>query len=159
MAKDGTNRGGARIGAGAKKKPLAEKIAEGNPGKRKLTIIDFEDQAADLEGQQIPKPSKLLSATQKDGKPLAGGTQVCIACFSTASGTLRNERCQMDSVRGSNLRLWLSCQAPYDGKCYAISLRSHESKLYEPDEPALDGNLSDRKRKLRDGVQGRNTYG
>ena len=28
MAKDGTNRGGARIGAGAKKKPLADKIAE-----------------------------------------------------------------------------------------------------------------------------------
>ena len=25
MAKDGTNRGGARIGAGAKKKPLAER--------------------------------------------------------------------------------------------------------------------------------------
>ena len=34
MAKDGTNRGGARLGAGAKKKPLADKIAEGNPGKR-----------------------------------------------------------------------------------------------------------------------------
>ena len=28
MAKDGTNRGGARIGAGAKKKPLADRIAE-----------------------------------------------------------------------------------------------------------------------------------
>lgn len=70
MAKDGTNRGGARIGAGAKKKPLADKITEGNPGKRKLTVIEFEDQAADLEGQQMPKPSKLLSATQKDGKPL-----------------------------------------------------------------------------------------
>ena len=28
MAKDGTNRGGARMGAGAKKKPLADKIAE-----------------------------------------------------------------------------------------------------------------------------------
>ena len=41
MAKDGTNRGGARIGAGAKKKPLAERIAEGNPGKRELTVIDF----------------------------------------------------------------------------------------------------------------------
>ncbi len=39
MAKDGTNRGGVRIGAGAKKKPLAEKIAEGNPGGRKLTVI------------------------------------------------------------------------------------------------------------------------
>ncbi len=70
MAKDGTNRGGARIGAGAKKKPLADKITEGNPGKRKLTVIEFEDQAADLEGQQMPKPSKLLSATQKGGKPL-----------------------------------------------------------------------------------------
>lgn len=70
MAKDGTNRGGARIGAGAKKKPLADKIAEGNPGKRTLTVIDFDNKAVDLEGQQMPKPSKLLSATQKDGKPL-----------------------------------------------------------------------------------------
>ena len=40
MAKDGTNRGGARVGAGAKKKPLADKIAQGNPGKRTLTVID-----------------------------------------------------------------------------------------------------------------------
>lgn len=53
MAKDGTNRGGARIGAGAKKKPLADKIAEGNPGKRTLTVINFDDRAADLEGQAI----------------------------------------------------------------------------------------------------------
>lgn len=68
--RDGTNRGGARIGAGAKKKPLADKIAEGNPGKRTLTVIDFDNKAVDLEGQQMPKPSKLLSATQKDGKPL-----------------------------------------------------------------------------------------
>ncbi len=70
MAKDGTNRGGARIGAGAKKKPLADKIAEGNLGKRALTVIDFDNEAVDLEGQQMPKPSKLLSATQKDGKKL-----------------------------------------------------------------------------------------
>ena len=69
MAKDGTNRGGARVGAGAKKKPLADKIAEGNPGKRALTVIDF-DNAADLEGQPMPKPSAMLSATQKDGKKL-----------------------------------------------------------------------------------------
>lgn len=70
MAKDGTNRGGARIGAGAKKKPLADKITKCKPGKRKLTVIEFENQAANLEGQAMPKPSKLLSATQKDGKPL-----------------------------------------------------------------------------------------
>lgn len=70
MAKDGTNRGGARMGAGAKKKPLADKIAEGNPGKRTLTVIDFDNQSVDLEGQAMPKPSKLLSAKQKDGKKL-----------------------------------------------------------------------------------------
>ena len=69
MAKDGTNRGGARIGAGAKKKALADKIAEGNPGKRNITVIQFEN-AADLEGQDMPKPSEMLSAVQKDGKPL-----------------------------------------------------------------------------------------
>lgn len=68
MAKDGTNRGGARVGAGAKKKPLADKIAEGNPGRRRLTVTDF-DTTADLEGQPMPKPSAMLSATQKDGKP------------------------------------------------------------------------------------------
>ena len=69
MAKDGTNRGGARVGAGAKKKPLVDKITEGNPGKRKLTVIDFEN-PADLEGQPMPKPSAMLSAVQKDGKEL-----------------------------------------------------------------------------------------
>ena len=45
MAKDGTNRGGARVGAGAKKKPLTEKIAEGNPGGRKLTVMEFKETA------------------------------------------------------------------------------------------------------------------
>ena len=69
MAKDGTNRGGARVGAGAKKKALADKITEGNPGRRRLTVTDF-DTTADLEGQPMPKPSALLSATQKDGRPL-----------------------------------------------------------------------------------------
>jgi hypothetical protein len=41
MAKDGTNRGGARPGAGRKPKPLAEKILEGNPGKRPLKVVEF----------------------------------------------------------------------------------------------------------------------
>lgn len=40
MAKDGTNRGGARPGAGRPKKALSEKIASGNPGGRTLTQID-----------------------------------------------------------------------------------------------------------------------
>ena len=69
MAKDGTNRGGARIGAGAKKKSLTDKIAEGNLGGRKLTVMEFSD-TADLQGQVMPEPNKMLEAIQKDGKTL-----------------------------------------------------------------------------------------
>lgn len=72
MAKDGTNRGGARIGAGAKKKPLADKIAEGNPGGRTLTVMEFKN-AADLEGENMPEPNKMLEAVQKDGRVLVAG--------------------------------------------------------------------------------------
>ena len=72
MAKDGTNRGGARIGAGAKKKALADKIAEGNPGGRVLTVMEFNN-AADLEGVKMPEPNKMLKAVQKDGKTLVAG--------------------------------------------------------------------------------------
>ena len=66
MAKDGTNRGGARAGAGRKKKALSEKIAEGNPGHRPLTMID----SSTMEGVDMPPPSDYLSAMQRDGKPL-----------------------------------------------------------------------------------------
>lgn len=72
MAKDGTNRGGARIGAGAKKKALVDKITEGNPGGRTLTIMEFQN-AADLEGIEMTEPSKMLEAVQKDGKTLVAG--------------------------------------------------------------------------------------
>lgn len=61
--------GGARIGAGKKKKPLAEKLLEGNPGKRRLTILEFSD-TADLYGEDMPPAREFLSARQKDGKPL-----------------------------------------------------------------------------------------
>ena len=107
MAKDGTNRGGARAGAGAKRKPLADKIAEGNPGRRKLTVIDFQD-TADLEGQPMPKPSAMLSATQKDGKTLVAAevfekTWTWLAGlrrsrFPAAIGAIRHERGPLDTV-------------------------------------------------------------
>lgn len=69
MAKDGTNRGGTRVGAGAKKKALADKIVEGNPGGRILTVMEFKP-TTDLKGISMPKPSKMLKAVQKDGKEL-----------------------------------------------------------------------------------------
>lgn len=69
MAKDGTCRGGARAGAGRKSKALADKLAEGNPGKHELTVIEFKNME-DLKGEDMPKPSRMLSAKQKDGKKL-----------------------------------------------------------------------------------------
>lgn len=67
MAKDGTNRGGARVGSGQKKKPLHDKILEGNPGKRPLTVVEFKD-TADLTGQTMPPPREFLKGAQKSGK-------------------------------------------------------------------------------------------
>jgi len=63
MAKDNTNRGGARIGAGSKKKPLYDKILEGNPGKRSLTVLSFEGSDA-LIGEPMPPPHEFLKARQ-----------------------------------------------------------------------------------------------
>lgn len=69
MAKDGSNRGGSRVGAGRKRKPLYEKLGDGNPGKRKLEVLEFTN-APDLQGQEMPPPREMLSAIQKDGKTL-----------------------------------------------------------------------------------------
>ena len=68
MAKDGTNRGGARPGSGAKKKPIADKIVEGRFD-RSLVVMDFSS-ATKLTGAEMPKPNKLLKAKQKSGKPV-----------------------------------------------------------------------------------------
>lgn len=67
MSKDGTNRGGARPGAGRKPKAISEKIASGNPGGRKLTVVDFGDEAGNLMGSEMPPVKDYLKAKQKDG--------------------------------------------------------------------------------------------
>ena len=62
---------GPKPGTGGRpRKALSDKIADGNPGKRTLTVIDFKDNAAQLEGEEMPKPSEFLSATQRDGSVL-----------------------------------------------------------------------------------------
>jgi hypothetical protein len=67
MSKDGTNRGGARPGAGRKPKAISEKIASGNPGGRKLTVVNFGDEAVNLKGSEMPPVKDYLKAKQKDG--------------------------------------------------------------------------------------------
>ena len=60
MAKDGTNRGGARVGAGKKRKSLEEKILEGK--------IDSDERISEKSsGNKTKPPKKYLTAEQKGG--------------------------------------------------------------------------------------------
>ena len=94
MAKDGTNRGGRRVRAGGKAKPLAEKIAEGIPATiMELPISDLEAEelegAQELAGEDMPNPSEYLSARQKDGRPL-GADEI----FRETWKWLRDRKCE-----------------------------------------------------------------
>ena len=65
MAKDGTARGGARVGAGRKPKALSEKITLGQSDDAMVLPTP-----ADIEGVDMPPVRAYLSAPQKNGKPL-----------------------------------------------------------------------------------------
>lgn len=65
MAKDGTMRGGARIGSGPKRKALTEKISAG----KAATVIDLTDVSA-LTGVDMPPVKDYMKARQKVGTDL-----------------------------------------------------------------------------------------
>jgi len=65
-------RGPAPGHGGRPPKPLAEKILDGNPGKRKLTVMEFPN-AAEFQGEEMSQPSAMLSAVQRDGSILQAG--------------------------------------------------------------------------------------
>lgn len=80
MARDGTNRGGRRVRAGAKPAPAAEKIQKGQQvqilnndiptlSPTELEAVDLPEGAV-MNGVDMPKPSDYLSARQKNGIPL-----------------------------------------------------------------------------------------
>ena len=60
MSKDGTNRGGARIGAGRKKRPLAQQIQE---GEKAMAIPE----PVDIQGVEMPDVKEYLSDEQRIG--------------------------------------------------------------------------------------------
>ena len=68
MAKDGTARGGARPGAGKKRKALADKILEG----KAAASVDIPELKVenDLHGIDMPPVSEYLKAQQKNGIPI-----------------------------------------------------------------------------------------
>ena len=111
MSKDGTNRGGARPGAGRKPKAISEKLASGNPGGRKLTVVDFGDEAESLTGSIMPPVKDYLKAKQKDG------TVTCAEAIYTETWNWLHERkCdQLVTVQqieqyAMSVARWIQCE-------------------------------------------------
>jgi len=65
VAKDGTSRGGARVGAGRKPKALNDKIAKG----KAATIIELPEPPV-FSGEDMPPVKEYLKAKQKNGVDL-----------------------------------------------------------------------------------------
>ena len=107
------NSGGCRVGAGRKKKPLAEKIATGNPGGRKLGVLDVPETlgAVDLEGVDMPPVKEYLSAVQRDGKTLCAAE-----IFKTTWGWLTKLGCekmvnpQLVEQYAMSVARWVQCE-------------------------------------------------
>ena len=58
---------GPKPGTGGRpRKPLADKLLDGNPGKRGIYVLK---NYTDLEGVDMPDPREYLLDAQKDGKP------------------------------------------------------------------------------------------
>ena len=67
MAKDGTNRGGQRVGSGRKPKALADKIASGKSTSASIITLP---EPVSFEGVDVPPIKEYLKAEQKSGKDL-----------------------------------------------------------------------------------------
>ncbi len=89
MAKDGTARGGARIGGGRPSKSIIDKANAGNPGGRKLQAMELPE-TADLSGEDMPSPKEYLSARQKNGE-LLGADEI----FKETWLWLKERKCEM----------------------------------------------------------------
>ena len=111
MSKDGTSRGGSRPGAGRKPKAVAEKYESGNPGGRKLTVIDFGEDAVNLEGAEMPAVKEYLKSKQKDGS-----FNCAEAVFKETWEWLRKRKCdhlvttQQIEQYAMSVARWVQCE-------------------------------------------------
>ncbi|MBO4278630.1 MAG: P27 family phage terminase small subunit [Spirochaetales bacterium] len=99
--------GGARTGAGRKKSAVKDKAEAGNPGGRKLKVLDLPEN----DGQMMPKPRAFLSSEQQDQSKLQA-VEIYettwnwlreIGCASKVS-TMLIERYAMSCAR------WIQCE-------------------------------------------------
>jgi hypothetical protein len=106
MAKDGSNRGGARVGAGRKQKALTEKISTG-----KHAIIVELPEAGDLEGSEMPPVKDYMTATQKNGQEFSTKE-----VFEETWDWLKSRRCEQlvsPQILGQyamSVARWIQCE-------------------------------------------------
>ena len=94
LAKDGTNRGGFRVGAGRKKKPLAEKIADGQASKTDAVVpVASEPEIS----AAIPEPRDFINTEQRG---LAGVTNESRAIYDDTMKWLAERGCADIVPRG-----------------------------------------------------------
>ena len=106
MAKDGTNRGGARPGTGPKKKALVDKINEG-----KLEGAMILPEPAEFEGVDVPPVKDYLKATQKNGKNLCA-EEVFITTYKwlKARGCEKLVNTQLIEQYAMSVSRWIQCE-------------------------------------------------
>nr|DAK84201.1 MAG TPA: terminase small subunit [Caudoviricetes sp.] len=104
MAKDGTNRGGARPGAGRPRKALTEKISEGKKAEVML-------QPAELTAADIPPVREFMTAMQRDGTTLCAKE-----VFTETYSWLKDRNCeklvsrQLIEQYAMSISRWIHCE-------------------------------------------------
>lgn len=132
MAKDGTNRGGSRPGSGRKPKAITEKLSSGNPGGRKLTVVDFGKNAPELVGEEMPPISEYLKADQKDGSVLYAE-----AIYNTTWEWLHKRKCdqlvtrQMLEQYAMSAARWIQCEEAVSAYGF-LAKRANGSVAHSP---------------------------
>ncbi len=122
-------------------KPLAEKIAAGNPGKRPLMVMGAPE-AATLECVEMPAPKDYMREKQKNGGEFCG-----------------HERVALDTVRAGHIGIRLPGEAPDHTAGHRLPVRRHGTELYEAVQPDVGDALPDRQGKLLHRIPGRNAAG
>ena len=106
MAKDGTMRGGARVGSGRKSKALKEKIDNGLTA----TVIDLPE-PAEMKGEDVPLVKDFLKAAQKSGIDLcAEEVFKDTFCWLKERGCERLVNTQLIEQYAMSVSRWVQCE-------------------------------------------------
>ncbi len=107
-------RGGKRANSGRKKKPLAEKLLDGNPGKRPLTVLDFDVPIGEpLRGTTLLEaPDYLDVLTRKtEGVPTAADIYNTLTRWLNDTGCLHLINPALIEDLAVNRAAWFECEA------------------------------------------------